>query len=190
MQSRTCSVAERLKTIEHSSIRRWSSAPHAPRSSDSHAWRSAAGRHTLDVRTLTHRPSTRPIKGQHTGTFAMSASLAPECNEVKERYDGCFLKWYSEKFLRGTATSDECEPLFKQYKQCLTVRIPLLPGVFIFTTSTKASQAALKERGIDQMLEEARADNRENDAENMRPSCEFQTPILSKNNQLMRCKIA
>uniref|UniRef100_A0A0D2XUV9 Uncharacterized protein n=1 Tax=Fusarium oxysporum (strain Fo5176) TaxID=660025 RepID=A0A0D2XUV9_FUSOF len=26
----------------------------------------------------------------------MSASLAPECNEVKERYDTCFLKWYSE----------------------------------------------------------------------------------------------
>ncbi|OAQ79274.1 hypothetical protein VFPFJ_02132 [Purpureocillium lilacinum] len=24
----------------------------------------------------------------------MSASLAPECNEVKERYDTCFLKWY------------------------------------------------------------------------------------------------
>lgn len=26
----------------------------------------------------------------------MSASVAPECNEVKERYDSCFLKWYSE----------------------------------------------------------------------------------------------
>ncbi|OCL01694.1 hypothetical protein AOQ84DRAFT_213285 [Glonium stellatum] len=35
------------------------------------------------------------------------------------RYDICFLKWYSEKFLRGDATTDECEPLFKQYKQCL-----------------------------------------------------------------------
>ncbi|EME78157.1 uncharacterized protein MYCFIDRAFT_145654 [Pseudocercospora fijiensis CIRAD86] len=80
----------------------------------------------------------------------MSASLAPECNEVKERYDTCFLKWYSEKFLRGTAKNDECEPLFKQYKECLG--------------------KALKERGIDQMLEEARADNKENDAEHMKPS--------------------
>ncbi|KXT11372.1 hypothetical protein AC579_724 [Pseudocercospora musae] len=82
----------------------------------------------------------------------MSASLAPECNEVKERYDTCFLKWYSEivEFLRGTAKNDECEPLFKQYKECLG--------------------KALKERGIDQMLEEARADNRENDAEYMKPS--------------------
>ncbi|KAK5699979.1 Mitochondrial distribution and morphology protein 35 [Elasticomyces elasticus] len=80
----------------------------------------------------------------------MSASLATECNEVKERYDTCFLKWYSEKYLRNTATTDECEPLFRQYKTCLT--------------------KALKDRGIDQMLEEARADNKENDAEYMKPS--------------------
>ncbi|KAF2714130.1 hypothetical protein K504DRAFT_399924 [Pleomassaria siparia CBS 279.74] len=79
----------------------------------------------------------------------MSASLASECNEVKERYDSCFLKWYSEKFLRGTATSDECDPLFKQYEKCIS--------------------KALKERGIDSMLKEAREDNRENDAEHMRP---------------------
>ncbi|KAF2466849.1 uncharacterized protein BDR25DRAFT_268395 [Lindgomyces ingoldianus] len=79
----------------------------------------------------------------------MSASLAPECNQVKEQYDNCFLKWYSEKFLRGTATSDECESLFKQYEQCLS--------------------KALKARGIDSMLREAREDNRENDAEHMRP---------------------
>ncbi|PSK54046.1 hypothetical protein B9Z65_7852 [Elsinoe australis] len=79
----------------------------------------------------------------------MSASLAPECNEVKERYDSCFLKWYSEKFLRGTAKQDECDGLFKEYKKCLSV--------------------ALKERGIDKMLDEARADNQENDIENMKP---------------------
>ncbi|KAF2815478.1 UPF0203-domain-containing protein [Mytilinidion resinicola] len=82
----------------------------------------------------------------------MSASLAPECNGVKERYDSCFLKWYSEKFLRGNATTDECEPLFKQYKQCLG--------------------KALKSRGIDTMLEEAREDNRENDAQHLRGGCE------------------
>jgi TRIAP1/MDM35 family protein len=31
------------------------------------------------------------------------------------------------------------------------------------------SQRALKDRGIDKMLDEARADNRENDLENMKP---------------------
>jgi len=87
----------------------------------------------------------------------MSASLAPECNEVKEyvrntesvgfesadlsrKYDSCFLKWYSEsesatgkrllyfvtansEYLRGNSSTDECEPLFKKYKACLSVRV-------------------------------------------------------------------
>lgn len=33
-----------------------------------------------------------------------------------------------------------------------------------------AMQAALKERGLDKMIEDARAENRENDLENMKPS--------------------
>ncbi|KAL2072224.1 hypothetical protein VTL71DRAFT_11567 [Oculimacula yallundae] len=62
----------------------------------------------------------------------MSASLAPECNE-----NTCAVK----------AHTDECAPLFKDYKKCLTI--------------------ALKERGIDKMLEEAREDHKENDADLM-----------------------
>nr|POE93257.1 exosome complex exonuclease rrp6 [Quercus suber] len=54
------------------------------------------------------------------------------------------------EYLRGTATTDECEPLFKQYKSCLG--------------------KALKERGIDTMVEEARADNKDNDIEYLKPS--------------------
>ncbi|KAF2485784.1 mitochondrial distribution/morphology family 35/apoptosis [Neohortaea acidophila] len=80
----------------------------------------------------------------------MSASLAPECNVLKERYDSCFLKWYSEKYLRGNATQDECAPLFNAYKACLS--------------------KALKERGIDQMVDEARMDNKDNDAQYMKPA--------------------
>ncbi|PHH52766.1 Mitochondrial distribution and morphology protein 35 [Ceratocystis fimbriata CBS 114723] len=75
----------------------------------------------------------------------MSASLAPECNEIKEQYDTCFLKWYSEKYLRGERSENtQCLALFNQYRSCLTV--------------------ALKERGIDKLLEDAREDNKENDS--------------------------
>ncbi|KAI8229793.1 N-acetylglucosaminyl transferase component [Colletotrichum sp. SAR 10_96] len=82
----------------------------------------------------------------------MSASLAPECNEVKERYDTCFLKWYSEKYLRGTGTdNNECADLFKNYQKCLTV--------------------ALKERGIDKLLDEAREDSKESDATYLGRKC-------------------
>lgn len=78
----------------------------------------------------------------------MSSSLAPECNEVKERYDSCFLKWYSDKYLRGESTTDECQSLFKKYKACL--------------------DKALKERNIDSMLEDARNDNKDPDAEHFK----------------------
>ncbi|OCT47499.1 Mitochondrial distribution and morphology protein 35 [Cladophialophora carrionii] len=95
----------------------------------------------------------------------MSASLAPECNEVKEKYDTCFLKWYSEsrslamtlvaellndlpEYLRGNSSTDECEPLFKQYRSCLT--------------------KALKDKGIDSMLAETREGTAETDAEHLR----------------------
>lgn len=81
----------------------------------------------------------------------MSASLAPECNEVKEKYDSCFLKWYSEKYLRGNSSEDECAPLFKKYKSCLT--------------------KALREKGLDGMLSEARDSTiSETDAEHLKPS--------------------
>ncbi|KAL4741605.1 hypothetical protein BDV11DRAFT_55633 [Aspergillus similis] len=50
----------------------------------------------------------------------MAASIAPECNDLKEKYDTCFLKWYSEKYLRGNTGSNECEELFAKYKSCLT----------------------------------------------------------------------
>lgn len=89
-------------------------------------------------------------------------------NPHPRRYDSCFLKWYSEKYLRGTAKSDECEPLFREYKTCLSVSHAFF--LCLRTASDWVLQKALKERGIDTMLEEARADNRENDAEYLKPS--------------------
>ncbi|KAK0649401.1 hypothetical protein B0T16DRAFT_456820 [Cercophora newfieldiana] len=89
----------------------------------------------------------------------MSQSLAKQCNEVKERYDTCFLKWYSEKYLRGAASaeSNECTTLFKEYSACL--------------------QGALKERGIDKLLDDAREDNKENDATFLgRKKCQMRIP--------------
>ncbi|KAL3489100.1 hypothetical protein BJX62DRAFT_239448 [Aspergillus germanicus] len=100
----------------------------------------------------------------------MAASIAPECNDIKEKYDTCFLKWYSEKYLRGNTTSNECEDLFAKYKTCLTVC--LLPLYFAHAKpclkqklKSVGLQKTLKERGIDTMLEEARKSTPETDAE-------------------------
>lgn len=73
------------------------------------------------------------------------------------------------EYIRGTATKDECEPLFQQYKTCLSVRSFSL-AYSANTSRLTPAQKALKDRGIDQMLEEARADNKENDIEYMKPN--------------------
>ncbi|KAL1892921.1 hypothetical protein Cpir12675_004330 [Ceratocystis pirilliformis] len=70
----------------------------------------------------------------------MSASLAPECNEIKDLPSNTVLE-----YLRGERSENtQCLALFNQYRSCLTV--------------------ALKERGIDKLLEDAREDNKENDS--------------------------
>ncbi|RUS22683.1 hypothetical protein BC937DRAFT_87824 [Endogone sp. FLAS-F59071] len=50
----------------------------------------------------------------------MSSSIGANCTELKARYDNCFHKWYSEKFLKGSMET-ECEDLFKEYKACVMV---------------------------------------------------------------------
>ncbi|KAK9378190.1 uncharacterized protein V2V93DRAFT_376455 [Kockiozyma suomiensis] len=68
----------------------------------------------------------------------MSASFAPECNEVKTKYDNCFNEWYSEKFLKGKGAMNPCEQLYEDYKACLG--------------------KALTARGIKNMLDKSRED--------------------------------
>ena len=69
------------------------------------------------------------------------------------------------EYIRGNSSTDECEPLFKQYKSCLTVRMsnPRKPE-----PTLTIPQKALKERGIDTMLSEAREGTVETDSEHMR----------------------
>lgn len=85
------------------------------------------------------------------------------------------------EYLRGQATTDECEPLFKDYKKCLTVCKPVAGCECIF----KVRQVALQDRGIDKMLEEAREDHRENDAVHMRRKCESSLSDLVKDGWLI-----
>lgn len=48
-------------------------------------------------------------------------SLGPECTKLKQKYEACFYKWYSDKYLTGKSKEDECAPLFKEYRECLEV---------------------------------------------------------------------
>ncbi|EDN08961.1 predicted protein [Histoplasma mississippiense (nom. inval.)] len=81
----------------------------------------------------------------------MSASLAPECNNIKEKYETCFLKWYSEKYLRGNTADKDCAKVFEEYQKCLS--------------------KTLKERGLDGMVKEARNGSKESDDEFLKKAC-------------------
>lgn len=53
----------------------------------------------------------------------MSVSFAPECTEAKTKYDDCFNKWYSEKFLQGKSLNNECTDLWDSYITCVNTAL-------------------------------------------------------------------
>ena len=60
-------------------------------------------------------------------------SIGPLCTKLKQKYEACFYTWYTEKFLKGQATKNECVDLFEVYRACL--------------------DEALKEQGVDKFLD-------------------------------------
>lgn len=52
----------------------------------------------------------------------MSSSFAPECTTLKQEYDECFNKWYSEEFLKGRGTNERnpCINQWTRYSQCVS----------------------------------------------------------------------
>jgi len=49
------------------------------------------------------------------------ASLDPECNDLKQKYDDCFNYWFARKFLNGEKDLSMCDDLMKEYSKCVKV---------------------------------------------------------------------
>ncbi|KAF9526927.1 mitochondrial distribution/morphology family 35/apoptosis [Crepidotus variabilis] len=87
----------------------------------------------------------------------MSQSLSPECTPLKKVYDSCFNSWFEGYLEPAIAASTKpeqrteyakrkaeefqanCGKVWEQYKACV--------------------QGAVKEKGLDQLLEQAREEN-------------------------------
>jgi TRIAP1/MDM35 family protein len=70
----------------------------------------------------------------------MASSFSGSCSNLKKKYDDCFNSWYSDEFLQGKGRmTNPCHEVFQQYRSCL--------------------EAAIKEKGMGKMLEEARKEN-------------------------------
>ena len=84
------------------------------------------------------------------------------------------------EYLRGIGKPDDndCAQLFKDYQTCLNVR-GFPGGDDRSDRSVKAQKltnsikVALKQRGIDKLLEDAREDNKENDATYLGRKCKW-----------------
>ena len=71
----------------------------------------------------------------------------------------------SAEYLRGQEKDNkECANLFKDYQQCLKVSFGGDWGLII---ANILAQGALKERGIDKLVAEAREENKENDLKHL-----------------------
>lgn len=77
----------------------------------------------------------------------------------------------SSGFLRGNANTDECEPLFTLYRECLGVCSIRQP--FELPLAHLQPQKALKSRGIEKMLDDAREDSRETDQDYLKKGCRY-----------------
>ena len=56
--------------------------------------------------------------------FQIMDSVGSECKDLKEEYDHCFNKWFSERFLKGsTEENEECTKIFHIYQSCVKVSL-------------------------------------------------------------------
>ena len=58
-------------------------------------------------------------KGVLESLFQNMDSIAAECTEAKNKYEKCFNKWFSEKYLQKETAEPDCEDLFQNYLSCL-----------------------------------------------------------------------
>lgn len=66
------------------------------------------------------------------------------------------------EYLRGESQTDECAGLFKEYQVCLKVLLSRTPS--LVSLLKENSQRALRSKGIDAMIEEARKVSPNNDS--------------------------
>ena len=53
----------------------------------------------------------------------ISIDLQEECPKLKEAYNTCFQKWYTDEFLAGKATDNVCFAEWDLYKSCMIVSV-------------------------------------------------------------------
>jgi hypothetical protein len=80
------------------------------------------------------------------------------CSKLKEVFDKCFFTWYSDKFLKGLGTKDECQHFWTPYQVCVRVSFPFhqflffLPSCFLLLTHPILLQKKLRAMDIEKAV--------------------------------------
>jgi len=108
----------------------------------------------------------------------MANSLSEECTPLKHEYDSCFNAWFEGYLEPAVTTSSQtrsnytkrkadefdtkCGPVWEKYKACVQVRSVIFSPTYISRGAMKLwfiSQKAVKERGLDVLLQQAREEH-------------------------------
>lgn len=101
----------------------------------------------------------------------MANSLSEACTPLKKEYDACFNNWFAgylepavakadtDRAAYSKAKADEyeasCGKIWQGYRECVHVRRPRL----FLRLSADFLQSALKEKGLDTIVEQARQEH-------------------------------
>ena len=125
---------------------------------------------------VTSTPTTSNFQLQHLKALqAMAHSLSDTCTPLKQQYDACFNAWFEGYLEPAVAASKgtpeeraaysqakaaeyerNCGALWTQYRDCVQVGTVYQSFEILLTFH---SQRAVKDKGLDGVLEEARKDN-------------------------------
>ncbi|KAL1310299.1 hypothetical protein HN51_052943 [Arachis hypogaea] len=53
-------------------------------------------------------------------TSSKSSSSTSPCSHLRDAYNNCFNRWYSEKFMKGHWDKQECVAEWQKYRACLS----------------------------------------------------------------------
>lgn len=123
------------------------------------------------------QPNIRQTRARcvNVALCSMSQSLSPRCTPLKQNYDSCFNSWfegYLEPAIAASSTPEQrsahskqkanefqenCGKIWEKYKACVQVRAGKLCLLSHYHSSSY--QEAVKEKGLDKLLQQAREEN-------------------------------
>lgn len=74
----------------------------------------------MSLSNSTNTPNSQSKEGKKDEQIDYTDPKA--CEDLKQKHDNCFFRWYNEKFMVGTKEEIDCKDEYMIYRECLEVR--------------------------------------------------------------------